>query len=1116
MKINIPVCAKSYKAYQLYKQNHNIILSYVNEEEALEAYGQLTSYENSKNILYFPSFDTNPYDRISPNSNILFNRANILSQLVRETNINKIVVTNICNLLYRVPPAEIFKDSVMRLKIGDQMDIEQIANFLSYNGFTRAMSAIDNGEFAIRGEILDVVICSVGYRITCVWGAIENIRQYDTYSQTTTHIEDEIILFPAREYPINPINSDNFKRKFIANFGVNHLSSSIYNSIINGMCYNGYEYLAPLFYQGMNNLYDYLSEPIIIYDDLSLYAAREYVQLYQESYDLRISANQTDQESYYYALRPEFLIQNIKEIEGILANNRNLYITSSEAQEAQYQVISDITVTLQKNGGLNIEAMLDFAKQYHNKTIVICFNNSKSRDKFRNILANHHSLLDVKTLSEAKAQMFNLLICPITQSFMVDDVLFVAEMDVLGKQDQRRSITSKQKLTNILTELDNITSGDLIVHKEHGVGQFDKIETLKVDNISHDCIKILYANNDIFYLPVENIDQLKKYGGDDAVLDKLGHVEWQKRKARLKNKIRDIAKQLMQITAKRMLARGAEVHFEKAEYDKFCQGFPYNETQDQQAAINDIETDLSSGRLMDRLICGDVGFGKTEVAMRASYMVASDLNEDTPQVVIISPTTILSKQHYQNFCTRFAGTGLKIAQISRLVKPAQVKIIKDDIEAGRVNIIIGTHALFANNIKFKNLKMVLIDEEQHFGVLQKEKLKQLKAGIHVLALSATPIPRSLQMSMVGIKDLSLITTPPLDRLSISTRVLPYDAVIIRDALIKERQRGGLSFFVVPKIKDIEAITRQLDVIVPELKYKIAHGRMNPSAIDNIMNEFCDAKFDILVSTTIIESGIDIPIANTIIISGADKLGLSQIYQLRGRVGRRKERGYAYLLFSNKAKISKYSTRRLEILQNLNTLGAGFTIASHDMDLRGFGNLIGDEQSGHVKEVGSELYQEMLDEAIAELRKEGSDTLEFTPKINLKIPILIPEIYIDDSSLRLAIYRRTGLLKNNDDIENFKLEMEDRFGPVPHEFLNLLKIVEIRNKCMELKIEALDSGPEGFVIKFNENFDISVKVMNFVQKYPRNAKIKPDNKLVYLKKLNQDNLINEANQLLGQF
>ncbi|MCP5369770.1 MAG: transcription-repair coupling factor [Rickettsiaceae bacterium] len=1114
MKINIPICAKSYEAYQIYKHENNIILCYPNEEAAIEAHEQLISYENSENILYFPSFDTNPYDRISPNSTVLFHRANVLSKLASTQNKHQIIVTNICNLLNYLPPVEIFKNSTMKLQVKDQINIEQIINFLTYNGFRRVTTAIDNGEFAVRGENLDIVISSIGYRITCAWGMIENIRQYDTYSQTTTDIVTQIILSPASEYPINFNTIDNFKRKFSANFGVNHLTSSVYNSVIHGMRYNGYEYLGPLFYSNMSNLYDYLERPVIIYDDLALYAIKEYEQLYKESYNLRLDANKLDPESYYYALKPE-LIQNIDGLESILTNEHNLYITSSIYEDAKYQIVHNISPEVRSLNKLNIEFISYIASCYHDKNIVICFYNSKSRDKFKNILANDQNLYDIKYLTDAQKKRINLLICPLSQSFISHDILFIAEIDMLGKQEHRPGISSKQKLTNILTELDSIKAGDFIVHKEHGIGQFDKIETLHVDNIAHDCIKILYANDDIFYLPVENINQLKKYGGDDVTLDKLGYVEWQKRKAKLKNKIMDIAKQLMQITAKRQLMRVAEVHFEKAAYDKFCQGFPYNETQDQQAAINDIQEDLNSGRLMDRLICGDVGFGKTEVAMRAAFMIASDLNEDTPQVVIISPTTILSKQHYTNFLTRFAGTNLKIAHISRLVKPAQVRVIKADIVAGKVNIIIGTHALLANNINFKNLKMVIIDEEQHFGVLQKEKLKQLKSGIHVLALSATPIPRSLQMSMVGIKDLSLITTPPVDRLSISTRILPYDAVIIRDALMRERQRGGLSFVVTPKIKDIEAITQQLDLIVPELQYKIAHGRMNPSVIDNIMSEFCDAKFDILVSTTIIESGIDIPIANTIIVSGAEKLGLSQIYQLRGRVGRRKERGYAYLVFSNKTKISKYSARRLEILQNLNTLGAGFAIASHDMDLRGFGNLIGDEQSGHIREVGSELYQEMLDEAIAELKKEGQDKFEITPKINLKIPILIPETYIDDSSLRLAIYRRTGLLKDNNDIENFKLEMEDRFGALPSEFLNLLEVVEIRNKCSELKIESLDSGQEGFVIKFNDNFDRNETVMRFIQRNPRNAKIKPDNKLIYITKLHQGNLLKEVNQLLEQ-
>ncbi len=516
---------------------------------------------------------------------------------------------------------------------------------------------------------------------------------------------------------------------------------------------------------------------------------------------------------------------------------------------------------------------------------------------------------------------------------------------------------------------------------------------------------------------------------------------------------------------------------------------------------------------MDRLICGDVGFGKTEVAMRATFMVSCSVNEDRPQVAIISPTTILCKQHYHNFLERFKGMGLNIAQLSRLIKPSQAKKIKEGLASGEINIVIGTHALLFADIKFKNLKMIIIDEEQHFGVSQKEHLKQLKSNVHVLSLSATPIPRTLQMSMVGIKDLSLITTPPIDRLPVRTSVLPFDAVMIRDALMRERFRGGISFYVIPRIKDIEWIAKQLSIIVPELKYKIAHGQMSPSSVDTTMNEFCEAKFDILLSTTIIESGIDIPIANTIIIHRADMLGLSQLYQLRGRVGRGKVRGYAYLTLTHH-RSTKHSLQRLDILQNIDSLGAGFTIASHDMDLRGFGNLVGDEQSGHIREVGAELYQEMLDEAINELKSDNANNEEcFNPTINLAIAILIPDSYIEDSSLRLAIYRRTGDLKSSEEIDNFRLEMEDRFGLIPQEFNNLLEMVKIRNMCFKLNIESFDSGPNGFVIKFRENPGVAEMVLSFVNKFPRHAKIKPENKLVFIKALNPKSLIEEAQEVL---
>lgn len=549
-------------------------------------------------------------------------------------------------------------------------------------------------------------------------------------------------------------------------------------------------------------------------------------------------------------------------------------------------------------------------------------------------------------------------------------------------------------------------------------------------------------------------------------------------------------------------------------YDKFCAKFRYTETEDQLRSIDDIKHDLASTELMDRLICGDVGFGKTEVAMRAAFMVAASTSEPA-QIAIIAPTTILCKQHYLSFLDRFEGFGFNIVQLSRLVKKSDVNSIKSQIQSGKANIIIGTHALLAKNIEFSNLKLLIIDEEQHFGVGQKERLKQLKSEVHVLSLSATPIPRTLQMSLTGLKELSLIATPPLDRLAVRTTVMPFDAVILRDALLREHFRGGKSFYVCPRIKDIHEIEKKLQEIVPELKYKVAHGQMPPTQVEDVMNDFYDGKFDILLSTTIIESGIDVATANTMIIHKADQLGLSQLYQLRGRVGRSNTRGYAYLTLSNHKKITKHAIKRLEIMQTVDSLGAGFAIASHDMDIRGFGNLVGEEQSGQVREVGIELYQEMLDEQIALLKNDHYALQKdiFTTTINLGLPIFIAQDYITDSALRLGIYRRIGSLATIDEVENFKSEMIDRFGALPHEFENLLTTVKIKQMCQNLKIESFDAGKGGFVVKFFANANVADMVIKFVSLYPRDAKIKPDNKLIFIKNLNDQNMISEATSLL---
>ena len=1138
-KIHIPFVSKCFFAYEYF--NHirkNILLVFADEESTLKAYKHLqflVGKNDEGDVLYFPSLDTLPYDRVSPNHEITAARANILTILSFNKS-PKIIVTNAQNLIVKVPPPRVFKNSAITIVPGAKFFIEELAFFLVNNGFTRSASAIESGEFAIRGEIIDIVHSNnTGYRINFGWEVVESIKEFDVNSQISTKALDKLELSSASEAILNLNNIEVFRRNFLKNFGVNYVKHHMYESIVSGRKFQGYEHLLPLFYEEMANLSNYLLDHVVIYDNLSLQSIAELEKSYEDFYQSRMISNKLNPDSFYFAITPDQLIVSSDVIKELLSVNDNLFIDSEDIKD-DYALIqakpriqplyflNPILRWNDKGSGdiVNIEETLtNLIKDNKNKIIIICCGSKSAEQRIKNIVENQeYTTNKISFLKEAKKGLINTAITPLARGFFSNEYLFISEQDILGEKFTSQSHkSSPRKLKNILVELDNITEGELIVHKEHGIGRFERIETIAVSDVPHDCLKILYFNNDILYLPVENIDLITKYGNEEAALDKLGGLNWQKRKARLKNRIKDIASNLIKITAERELRRIPAVSFDPELYLKFCNRFIYSETEDQLSAISNIEDDLKSGKLMDRLICGDVGFGKTEVAMRAAFMVAFDYEDDHPQVAIIAPTTILCRQHYMSFLERFNGLDICINQLSRLVSSTQARGIKKDIENGKINIIIGTHALLSKDIKFKNLKLLIIDEEQHFGVTQKEHLKSLKSGVHVLSLSATPIPRTLQMSMSGLKDLSLIATPPIDRLPVRTTVMPFDGIIIRDALMRERFRGGKSFYVAPRIKDIEWIAKKLLEYVPELKFKIAHGQMLPNELDNIMNEFCDGKFDILLSTTIIESGIDIASANTIIIHRADMLGLSQLYQLRGRVGRGKVRGYACLTLMSDKVTTKHSWKRLEILQNIDSLGAGFTIASHDMDLRGFGNLVGDEQSGHIREVGSELYQEMLDEAILELKNQKTDEkhLDFTTSINLGLAVYIPANYIEDSSLRLAIYRRTANLKNHSEIEAFRDEMIDRFGVIPEEFANLLKIVEIKTICQALKIESLDSGPGGFVIRFNKNFDVSDSVMFFIQKFPRHAKINPDNKLVFIKNLkNSVNILRESEDLLSEF
>ncbi|HEY1794559.1 MAG TPA: transcription-repair coupling factor, partial [Stellaceae bacterium] len=633
----------------------------------------------------------------------------------------------------------------------------------------------------------------------------------------------------------------------------------------------------------------------------------------------------------------------------------------------------------------------------------------------------------------------------------------------------------------------------------HGIGRYEALETIDVAGAPHDCLKVLYAGDDRLFVPVENIEVLSRYGSEDAgaQLDRLGGVAWQGRKARVKQRIREIAGELIRIAAERQLKPGEAVVPPDGLYEEFAARFPYPETEDQLRAIADTFADLASGRPMDRLICGDVGFGKTEVALRAAFITAFSGG----QVAVIVPTTLLARQHLRSFTERFAGLPVRIGQLSRMVSPKDAKAVKEEAAAGRLDIVVGTHALLAKDVHFHHLGLVIVDEEQHFGVVQKERLKQLKADVHVLTLTATPIPRTLQLALSGVREMSIIATPPIDRLAVRTFVTPYDPVVLREAILRERDRGGQVFYVAPRIADLDEVRERLREIVPEIRVAMAHGRMSPTELETVMTAFDQRSYDLLLSTNIIESGLDIPSANTMIVHRADMFGLAQLYQLRGRIGRSKVRAYAYLTLPERKQLGPTALRRLEVMQTLDTLGAGFQLASHDLDIRGAGNLLGDEQSGHIREVGIELYQQMLEDAVAAAKSDDSAAAveEWSPQISIGTPVLIPEGYVADLGVRLGLYRRIAQLSSARERDAFAAELIDRFGPLPGEVENLLQIIAIKRYCREAGVEKVEAGPKGAVITLRNNrFANPAGLVDLIQKHPGAMRLRPDHKIVYLR------------------
>lgn len=742
------------------------------------------------------------------------------------------------------------------------------------------------------------------------------------------------------------------------------------------------------------------------------------------------------------------------------------------------------------------------ALQKTGKHVVLASWTEGSRDRLAGVMADH-GLTQAKLIaSQASARGLaaheaGLAVLPLEAGFELGDLAVIAEQDILGERMVRGRAPSR-RAKDFIAEAGSLSVNDIVVHADHGIGRFIGLKTVTALGSPHDCVELHYANGDKLYLPVENIELLSRYGGEDTEvqLDRLGGGSWQARKAKLKKRILEMAKQLIKIAAARIMREAPRLVANDNAYHDFVARFPYDATDDQQNAIDAVLDDLAAGRPMDRLICGDVGFGKTEVALRAAYAAAMS----GKQVAVVVPTTLLSRQHFKTFSERFKGLPVNVAQASRMVGSADLAAAKKGIADGTVDIVVGTHALLGKSIQFKDLGLLIVDEEQHFGVVHKERLKELRAEVHVLTLSATPIPRTLQLALTGVRELSIIATPPVDRLAVRTFIAPFDPMIVREALLRERYRGGKSFYVVPRIEDLAEVRAFLDSSVPEIRYAVGHGQMAPTELEDVMGQFYDGKFDVLLSTTIVESGLDIPSANTLIIHRADMFGLGQLYQLRGRVGRGKTRAYALFTLPANKPPTAGAEKRLKVLQSLDSLGAGFQLASHDLDIRGAGNLLGDEQSGHIKEVGYELYQQMLEEAVANLKAgiEEPSEEQWSPTIVTGTPVLIPEAYVTDLDLRMGLYRRLSTLEDDAAIEGFAAEMIDRFGPLPQEVELLLAIVAIKNLCRQANVEKVEAGPKGIVVAFRERrFANPDGLVRYVAERGSFAKVRPDMSVVFI-------------------
>ncbi|MEZ0278521.1 MAG: transcription-repair coupling factor [Methylibium sp.] len=1067
-------------------------------------------------VLVFPAWDGVPYDRVAPNGETIARRIATLAALAARAPDDKtplVVLTSVNAALQRVPPRDFIVSSNLKLAPGNVMSMQALAERLESSGYTRTGTVTDPGQYAVRGGIVDLYPPGARpVRLDFFGDTLESVRAFDPETQRTAARLDTLELLPMSEVALTPEVRRAFRQLYVELFGPVTSDDPLYESISAGRQHQGMEHWLPLFHESLATLFDYVPGAVVTLDPLADDARAHRLEQIADHYDARAQA--LERKAFgappYHPVPPETMFLSETDWQAELAARRTIALDTFERPEMPGTAIvsfggrqgRSFAPERQTEGANVFDAAVAHAKRLRNdgeRVIVACWSNG-ARERLATLLAEHGigATVHVANLDEALAAPHGetlFAVLPLETGFEAPGLAVIGEQDILGDRLVRK--TRRGRGADALTEATSLSVGDLVVHADHGIGRFAGLAAIEAAGEPHDCLELHYAGGDKLYLPVENIELLTRYGSDESgvQLDRLGGIGWQSRKARLKKRIRDMAEKLIKVAAMRELRQAPVMTPPDGLYDEFSARFPYEETEDQVTSIGAVLDDLASGRPMDRLICGDVGFGKTEVALRASLIAVLA----GKQVAVVVPTTLLARQHFHTFAERFRGFPVKIAQASRLVTDKERAEVGKGLKSGDIDIVIGTHALLAKSVGFADLGLLIVDEEQHFGVQHKERLKQLREDVHVLTLTATPIPRTLQLALSGVREMSLIATPPVDRLAVRTYVMPFDPMILREALLRERYRGGQTFYVVPRIFDLDDAAAFIAEHVPELKVARAHGQMGSRELDQVMNAFYDRQYDLLLSTSIVESGLDIPSANTLIVHRADMFGLAQLYQLRGRVGRSKIRAYAYFTIPGDTRLTPAAEKRLKVLQSLDTLGAGFVLASHDLDIRGAGNLLGEEQSGHIREVGYELYQSMLEEAVAALRGGDGGEVEdqWSPRINLGTAVLIPEDYVPDLQVRLGLYRRLSRVETHEAIEAFAAELIDRFGPLPEEVRHLLDVVEIKGLCRQAGIEQIDAGPKGAVLAFrNKSFANPEGLIDFIRKEGARMKLQPDHRLIY--------------------